>query len=337
MTGRAKGERSSSATAAVGELGREAGVLIDWRADGRVTRGAFTLVELLVVIGIIAVLVALLLPALTKAREAANRAVCLSNLRQIGQMMLVYAHDNNGQVVIGTQGNVYQESYHIRRDWAGTIRWISWGPYYRANLMRQPRFMYCPSATDEFHQYDVPKNPWAQLEEPAAGPDGPGVRAGYSLRPMDHAGTPVLWRSFPDTLPVPTDGAAPPVDATEPVNVEWRPYPKLAKLKNRALAADVFATPHRVLWRHAKGINVVYADGSARWYDHAKPFANLPTTWVLPASAVSAGWPNAVRPWTSLPQPFIGTNANGTIAACWELLDRDFGATPSAAFDFPAQ
>src|SRR3954470_7446715 len=73
----------------------------------RSTPAAFTLVELLVVVGIIALLVAFLMPALQNARKRAVQLTCQSNLRQQGLSLFMYVNDNRGNFPNGdyTDGN----------------------------------------------------------------------------------------------------------------------------------------------------------------------------------------------------------------------------------------
>src|SRR5689334_15963804 len=72
-------------------------------ADGRLRHG-FTLVEMLVVIGVTAILAAVLFPVFSKARESARRTSCLSNLHQLGLAFLQYTQDYDETLPGATDG-----------------------------------------------------------------------------------------------------------------------------------------------------------------------------------------------------------------------------------------
>jgi prepilin-type N-terminal cleavage/methylation domain-containing protein len=109
-------------------------------------RRGFTLVELLVVIGIIAVLIGVLLPTLGKARDAANRSACLSNIRQLSNAWIMYANDNKGNLVFAENDSVDNPSNKDKRD--GWVIDVQGDPTAntRASIQKGLLWKYVPAA-----------------------------------------------------------------------------------------------------------------------------------------------------------------------------------------------
>jgi prepilin-type N-terminal cleavage/methylation domain-containing protein/prepilin-type processing-associated H-X9-DG protein len=97
------------------------------------TKKAFTLIELLVVIAVIAILAAILLPALAKSKERAMRASCLNNTRQIGMGALMYAGDNKNRLPQDT----------LSGDWPHDMT-IADVDLWQAAGLQTPKVFYCP-------------------------------------------------------------------------------------------------------------------------------------------------------------------------------------------------
>ncbi len=139
-------------------------------------RGFFTLIELLVVIAIIAILAAMLLPALNSAREKGRKTVCIGKLKQIGVAELMYAEDNKGMIASGVRQSGAEKSYWarivngddpaaqlLRNGYLGANYTTQWS----SNGFRhiQEKFFRCPSDTKNWTFGSTPT--YGQLSYPA--------------------------------------------------------------------------------------------------------------------------------------------------------------------------
>lgn len=105
------------------------------------SKKAFTLVELLVVISIIALLLSILMPSLSRAREQGKSVVCKSNLRQIGLATALYLNDNNSTYFYNHEGLIFRGG-----DWDfGSPKVLGWFMKLNERYIKNPKFFHCPS------------------------------------------------------------------------------------------------------------------------------------------------------------------------------------------------
>lgn len=203
-------------------------------------RRGFTLIELLVVISIIALLIAILLPALKAARETAKRVNCASNMRQIGILNHVYAEDSDG-----------------RAPWMEVISWNYGGNFYIGSIMMYigslttpypvgQGLIYSGGYTNAIEFYRCPSDPTWILPPsnpmPSFNGSYPGIHTSYHVRD-DHD---VTQKKGMDLFTAPPGS---PFMADE-----WR-------TNMRVSGTYVYSMDS---WHGDDQRNILFADGSAR-------------------------------------------------------------------------
>ncbi len=208
-------------------------------------RGGFTLIELLVVIAIIAILAAMLLPALSKAKAKAQQSYCYNNLKQMGLAMLMYADDSGGKVPRGNEPFWWQ----IFIPYLGGTK-ASRDQYDRVKVYT------CPAYPDKRQEMCYVVNAWKF--------NGPSDMTGseiVGLQSVSRIQKPVATIYFTDNenaawRPIFTGSN---IIGSDSLNDVWSPNHLPYGATGRALSSERRIAARR----HGEGVNLMFFDGHA--------------------------------------------------------------------------
>lgn len=246
-------------------------------------RRAFTMIELLVVIAMIAILAGILLPVLVMAKERARNAACISNLKQWGLLLRMYAEDDDGYFMSG-HSTVPGEGPHA-----------AWVLSFTNEYQQNPKLLLCPMATAR----SGPGNPEipTTMSDPKAVPYG-GPNTAYIFyhipSPMDstqwlmasygfngwlyNPSRPVLQRRS-TVYNLRTEVSRGASDTPMFLDSMWRGAAP-EETDTPPPASGAWGMEQEQMWtfaifRHSKGVNIAFLDGSVR-HSRAKDLWQLP-------------------------------------------------------------
>lgn len=220
---------------------------------------AFTLIELLASMAIIALIIAILLPALKNARDSTKNVVCASNMRSIGIGLHLYGNDSDGffppmvQPAAGLGHVLYNGAY-----W-NDVGWTGIGTLYRGQYLSDPQVFFCPSAE------------WRNFETCGASVSEEYISWSDALATSQASPGAVNIFSPYDYLAWYANGSAFGV-----FSGDWLPIAKFRHNLNtggsvgRVILMDLFswaypASPYGPANHSDRGLNVLYLDGHAEW------------------------------------------------------------------------